>query len=153
MVFPVVMYRCSSHVQMFELDPKKLNTEGLMLLNCGVWEDSWESLGLQGDQTSQSQRKSVLNIHWKDWCWSGSSNTSATWCEELTLWKDPDAQKDWKQEGKGTTAGEMVGWHHQLDGHGFEHALAVGDGQETWRAAVRGVAKSRHNWTTELNIL
>ena len=40
MVFPVVMYRCSSHVQMFELDPKKLNTEGLMLLNCGVWEDS-----------------------------------------------------------------------------------------------------------------
>ena len=36
MVFPVVMYRCSSHVQTFELDPKKLNTEGLMLLKCGV---------------------------------------------------------------------------------------------------------------------
>ena len=30
----------------------------------------WESLGLQGDQTSQSYRKSVMNIHWKDWCWS-----------------------------------------------------------------------------------
>ena len=36
-----------------------------MLLNCGVGEDSWESSGLQGDQTSQSQRKSILNIHWR----------------------------------------------------------------------------------------
>ena len=34
--------------------------------------------------------------------------------------KDPDAGKDWRQEGKGTTEGEMVGWHHQLDGHEFE---------------------------------
>ena len=41
-----------------------------MLLNCGVREDSWESLGLQRDPTSQSSRKSVLNIHWKAWCWS-----------------------------------------------------------------------------------
>ena len=38
-----------------------------MLLNCGVGEDSWESLGLRGDPTSPSLRKSVLNIHWKDW--------------------------------------------------------------------------------------
>ena len=52
-----------------------------------VGEDSWESLGLQGDQTSQSWRKSILNIQWKDWCWSWSSNTLATWCEELTHWK------------------------------------------------------------------
>ena len=55
-----------------------------MLLNCGVGKDSWDSLGLQGDQTSQSSRKSVLNIHWKDWCWSWNPNTLATWCEELT---------------------------------------------------------------------
>jgi len=39
-------------------------------LNCGVGEDSWESLGLQGDPTSPFWRRSVLNIHWKDWCWS-----------------------------------------------------------------------------------
>ena len=49
----------------------------LMLLNYGVGEDSWESLGQQGDPTNQ--RKSVLNIRWKDWCWSWSSNTLATW--------------------------------------------------------------------------
>ena len=45
----------------------------MMLLNCGVREDSWESLGLQGDPTSTSWRKSVLNIHWRDWCWSWNS--------------------------------------------------------------------------------
>ena len=55
-----------------------------MLLNCGVGEDSWKSLGLQGDQTSQSQRKSVLNILWRDWCRSWSSNILVTWCEEST---------------------------------------------------------------------
>ena len=51
-----------------------------MLLKCGVGEDSWESLGLQGDPTSPSLMKSVLGIHWKDWCWSWNSNILATWC-------------------------------------------------------------------------
>ena len=55
-----------------------------MLLNYGIGENSWESLELQGDQTSPSSRKSVLNIHWKDWCWNWNSNTLATWCEGLT---------------------------------------------------------------------
>ena len=40
------------------------------------------------------------------------------------------------------TEDEMVGWHHRLDGHEFEQALGDGEGQGTWRAAVRGVAKS-----------
>jgi len=44
------------------------------------------------------------------------------------IWKDPDAGKDWRQE-KGTTEDEMVGWHHWLDGHEFEQASGVGDGQ------------------------
>ena len=44
----------NSHVQMWELDYKeKLSTEDLMLLSCGTGEDSWESFGQQGDQTSQ----------------------------------------------------------------------------------------------------
>ena len=47
-------------------------------------------------------------------------------CEEL-IGEDPDAGKDWKQEEKGTTEDEMVGWHHQLDGHEFEQAPGVGD--------------------------
>ena len=68
---------------------RRLNTKELILLNCGVGEDSWETLELQGDPTSPSSRKSVLNILWQDWCCSWSSNTLATWCEELTHWKKP----------------------------------------------------------------
>ena len=49
MVFPVVMYGCESWTV-----KKKMSAKELMLLNCGVGEDSWKSLGLQGDQTSQS---------------------------------------------------------------------------------------------------
>ena len=58
-----------------------------MLSNCGAVVDFWKSLGQQGDQTNQSQRKPSLNIHWKDWCWSWSSNTLATWCKDLTHWE------------------------------------------------------------------
>ena len=53
MVFPVVVYGCESRTI------KKTDAEELMLSNCGAGEDSLESLGLQGDQTSQSQRKST----------------------------------------------------------------------------------------------
>ena len=66
---------------------KTLSTKEPMLSKCSVGEDSWESLGLQGDQTSQSYRKSTLNIHRKYWSWNWSSNTLAIWWEELTYWK------------------------------------------------------------------
>ena len=46
------------------------------------------------------------------------------------VWKDPDAGKDWRQEEKGTTEDEMVGWHHRFSEHEFEEALEDGDGQE-----------------------
>ena len=123
-----------------------------MLLNCGVGEDSWESLGLQGDSTSPSKRKSVLDIHWKNWCWSWNSNTLATWLKNWLIRKDTDAGKVWRQE-KRATEDEMVGWHHLLDGHKFEQSLGVGDDREAWHAVVHGVAKSQtgvSNWT-ELN--
>ena len=45
------------------------------------------------------------------------------------IWRDPDAGKDWGWEKEGTTEDEMVGWHHRLNGHEFEQALGVGDGQ------------------------
>ena len=46
------------------------------------------------------------------------------------IWKDPDAGKDWRHEEKGRTEDEMVGWHHQLNGHEFGWTSGVGDGQE-----------------------
>ena len=77
-----------------------------MLLNCGAGEDTWESCGLQGDKTSQSERKSTLNIHWKDWCWS--SNTLATWCKELTHWKTSWCWERLRQKEKKASEDEMV---------------------------------------------
>ena len=60
------------------------------------------------------------------------AETPILWPPDGKSWlirKDPDAGKDWRWEEKGTTEDEMVGWHHQLDGHEFEQALGVGDGQ------------------------
>ena len=113
MVFPVVMYGCESWTV------KKAKCWRIDDFELGVGDSSLESLGLQGDPTSQFWRKSVLNIHWKDWYWSGNSNTWATWCNWL-IGKDPDAGKGWRREEKGTTDDEMVGRHHRLDGHEFE---------------------------------
>ena len=68
--------------------------------------------------------------------------------------KDPDAGKDWRQEEKGVTEDEMVGWHHWLNGHGFEQTLGDTEGQgKDWRAAVHEVERSQtglSDWT-ELN--
>ena len=94
--------------------------------------------------------KSVLNHHWKDWCWSWNSNTLAIWYKNWFIGKDPDTGKDWRQEEKGTTEDEMVGWHHQLNGHEFEQALGVGDGQPGVLQSM-GSQKAGHDWVTELN--
>ena len=88
---------------------RKLSAKELMLLNCGVGEDSWESLGLQGDPTSPFYRKSVLNIHWKNWCWSWNSNPLATWCEELTHLKRPWCWETLRAVGEGDDRG-WDGW-------------------------------------------
>ena len=60
------------------------------------------------------------------------AETPVLWPHDEKNWfsiKDPDAGKDWRQEEKGTTDDEMVGWRHWLDGLVFEQALGVGDGQ------------------------
>ena len=84
---------------------RKLSTEELMLLYCGVGEDSWESLGLQGDPTSTSWGRSVMGVHWKGWCWSWNSNTLATWCGELTHWKRPWCWERLRAGGEGDDRG------------------------------------------------
>ena len=81
-----------------ELDSKRLSAKELMFLNCGVGENSQESLGQQGDQTSQPKRKWILNIHWEDWYWS--SNTVATWYKEPARWKRPWCWERLKARGE-----------------------------------------------------
>ena len=70
------------------------------------------------------------------WIFIGRTDTEAEvpilWPPDAKNWligKDLDAEKDWKQEEKGTTEDEMVGWHPQLDGYEFDKAPGVGDGQ------------------------
>ena len=114
--------------------------------------DSLESLGRQGDQTSQSKRKSTLNTHWKDWCQSWSSNILAAWCKELTHWKRPWCCERPRAGGEGDD-----GWMASSTQWTW---VWVNSGR-WWRTGKPGVLESmgsqriRHNlateqWTTHL---
>ena len=100
-----------------------------MPLNCGVGEDSWESLACK-------QIKPINPKGNQSWTFIGRTDaeaeTSILWPPDAKNWllgKDPDAGKDWRQEEKGMTEDEMVGWHHWHNGHEFEQAPGVGDEQ------------------------
>ena len=100
----------------------------MILLNCGVGEDAWESLGLEIQPAHPKGNQSWMFIGRTD----AEAETPILWPPDAMNWltgKDPDAAKDWRQEEKGTIEYEMVGWHQQLDGHEFEQAPGVGDGQ------------------------
>ena len=97
-------------------------------------------------------RRSVLGVHWKDWCWGWNSNTLATSPKSWLIGKDSDAGRDWGQKEKGTTEDEMADWHHWLDGHESEWTPGVGDGQgglaccDSW-ARKESDTTERLNWT------
>ena len=131
---------------------RKLSTEKLVLLNCGVGEDCWESLGLQGDPTNPSWRRSVLGVHWKDWCWSWNSNTLATSCEELTHWKRPWCWEGLGAGGEGDDRG-WDGWMASLT----RWAWVWVNSRSWWWTGRPGVLwfmwsqRVGHNWATDLN--
>ena len=123
-----------------------------MLLNCGVGEDSWESLGLQGEQPVHSEGD-------QPWDFFGGNDAEAEipvlWPPHAKSWligKDSDAGRDWGQEEKRMTEDEMAGWHHCLDGHESEWTLGVGDGQgglaccDSWGCKESDTTE-RLNWT------
>ena len=135
----------SSHVWMWELDYKE----------SWAWKN-WCFWTVVLDKTLESPLdcKEIHPVHPKgdrSWVFIGRTDVKAKtpifWppdLKSLLIWKAPDVGKDWRQEEKGTTEGEMVGWHHWLNGHGFGWTLGVGDGREAWCALVHGVIKS---WT------
>ena len=123
-----------------------------MLLNCGVGEDSWESLGLQGDPTSPFERRSVPGVLWKDWCWSWNSTTLATSCEELSHWKIPWCWEGLEAGGEGDDRG-WDGWMASPTRWTW-----VWVDSECWWWTRRpgmlqfmGSQRVRHDWVTELN--
>ena len=125
-----------------------------MLLNCGVEEDSWEFLGLILDC---KEIKPVNPKGNRSWIFIGRTDAEAEtpilWPPDAKNWllgKDPDAGKDWRQEEKEMTEVEMVGWHLQLDGHEFEQAPGIGDGQGSLVCCSPQGHRIRHAWATEL---
>ena len=150
----VCIVKASSHVWMWKLDHK----EGWAQNNWCFWtvvlEKTLESpLDCKEIQPVHSGwiRKSVLNSHWKDWCWSWNSNTLATWCEELTHLKRPWCWERSKVGGEGDDRG-WDGWMASLT----QWTLSLSElremvmDREAWRAAIHGVAKIRtrlSDWT------
>ena len=122
MVFPVVMYGCESWTI------KKAGHWRLDAFKLWCWT-----------LKSPFYCKEIQPVHRKgnrSWIFIGRTDAEAEtpklWlpdAKKWLIWKDPDARKDWRQEKKGMTEDEMVGWHHWLDGHEFEYSLGVGDGQ------------------------
>ena len=120
----------SSHVWIWKLDYK----ESWAPKNWCFW-----TVVLEKTLESPLDCKQIQSIHPngnQSWIFTGRTDAEA---ETPILWppdgknrligKDPDAGKDWRREEKGTKEDEMVGWHHRRDGHEFEWALEVGDGQ------------------------
>ena len=123
MVFPVVMYGCES----WTINKAKHWRSDAFELWC--WRRLLRVPWTVRRSNQSVLEESVLAVNWNDWC---KAETPILWppnAKSWLIWKDPDAGKYWRQEEKGTTEDEMVGWHHQLDGHEFEQAPAVGDGQ------------------------
>ena len=120
----------SSHVWMWELDHKQ-----------GWAPKNWCFITVVLEKTLESPLdcREIKSVHPKgnqSWIFIGRTDAESEapilWPPDAKNWligKDPDAEKDWRQEEKGTTEDEMVGWHHRLDGHEFEQASGVADGQ------------------------
>ena len=137
---------------MWELDYK----ESWLLKNWCFW-----TLVLEKTLESPLDCKEIKPVHPKgnqSWVFIGRTDAAA---EMPILWppaakwligKDPDAEKDWRQEEKGTTEDEMVGWHHRLNGHEFWV-----NSKSWWWTGRPGVLQSMgsqrvgHDWATQLN--
>ena len=137
----------SSHVWMWELESK----ESWALKNWYFWtvvlEKTLESKKIQPVHPEGNQ----------SWVFIGRTDAEAeTPILWPLIWKDPDAGKDWRLEGKGMTEDEMVGWHHWLNGDEFQWTLRVGNGQGSlafcspWGCKESDTTE-RLNWTELIN--
>ena len=128
-----------------------------MLLNCGVGKNFESPLDYREIQLVHPKGN-------QSWIFIGKTDAKAgtpiIWPPDVKkwfIWKDPHARKDWRREEKGTTEDEMVGWHHQLDGHEFGQALGIDDGQRSLACCSPWGCKEFNmteplNWLTDLEV-
>ena len=125
-----------------------------MLLNCGVGEDSWESLALKEIQPVNPKGNQSRIFIGRT---AADAETPILWPPDAKNWlngKNPDAGNDWRRE-KGMTEDEMAGWHHWLDGRESQWTPGVDDGQgglaccDSWGRKESDMTEQL-NWT-ELN--
>ena len=143
-VFPVVMYGCES-LTLKKVEHRRIDASEL-------W--CWRRL-LRVPWTARRSNQSILKefspeFHWKDWCWS--SNTLATWCEDLTHLKRPWCWERLKAGGEGDNRG-WDSWMESLThlDRSLSKLRKIVKDRISWRAATHRVAKSRTwlgNWTT-----
>ena len=121
MAFLVVIYGCEIWT--------------IMKGECWIIDTLWTAV-LEKSPLDFKEIKPVKHKENQPWIFIGMTDAEAEdsilWPPDVKNWligKDPDAGKDWRQEEKGMTEDEMVGWHHWLDGHELEQAPGVGDGQ------------------------
>ena len=142
----------SSHIWIWELDYK----ESWAPKDWCFW-----TVVLEKTLESPLDCKEIQPVNSKgnqSWIYIGTTDVEA---EAPILWppdaksqfirKDPNAGKNWRWEEKGMTEDEMVGWHHRLNGHEFEWAPGVGDGQGSLACCSPWSCRVRHDWVTELN--
>jgi len=106
---------------------RKLSAEELMLLNCGVGEES--PLDCKKIQPVHSKGDQPWDFFGRN---DAKAETPVLWSPHAKSWligKYSDAGRDWEQEEKGTTEDEMAGWHHWLNGRESEWTPGVGNGQ------------------------
>ena len=150
MVFPVVMYGCERWTI------KKAKHWRIDAFELWCWRRLESSLDFK-------EIKPVNPKGNQHWIFIGRTDAETEapilWLPDTKNWllgKNPDSGKDWKQEEKGTIEEEVVGWHHCLDGHEFEQALRVGDGQGSlaccspWGREESDTTEQL-NWTDEIN--
>ena len=144
----------SSHVRMRELDCKESWAPKNWCFWTVVLEKALES------PLDCKEIQPVLNVHWKDWCWSWNFNTWATWCEELTHLKRPWCWKRLKAGGKGDNRGWdgwMVSWTQwtwvwvSSGSWWWTGRPGVLQSMESQRVRHDWTQRAGHDWATELN--